>query len=601
MRPNILITGATGHLGNTLVRMLLEKGHSIRALIYEGEDTISLNNLPVERVEGDILSPGSVRDALEGIEYVYHLAGVISIGGISDDVVHRVNVQGTRNVAIAARESGVKRMVYVSSIHALVRPEKGVRIDESLPFYPENPAGEYDRSKAIASLEVLELTKTGLDAVVICPTGIIGPNDFRGSEIGRMISRWMESKLHFMTQGYFDFVDVRDVANGLILACERGTKGETYILSGTRIRIGEIRSIVQRAVGIESPQIMIPPKLAMAGAAVFGPIMSRLSGGSGFTKYSIETVQSNSEVSSDKAKRELGFFQRSIESTIRESVAWWRENWQLSQYPEWYGKVALITGASSGIGAATARKLAAMGMVVILAARRRDRLEALADEIRSDGGRAEVIHADLTDEGAAEAIMGRISSQYHGVDVLVNNAGLGWYGFFSDMGWETAQTMLAVNNNSLVQLSLLALPRMIKRRRGHIINIGSIAGDLESQGVALYSATKSFINAFTRAISRELKGSKIRISVVRPGMVRSGFFKAAEQLANGRAIPGAGAERGIQPVQVAERISRLLRRPRTAAYVPRGLWFLRPINTLIGWTLDILGPIHLRKHAALKS
>ena len=587
MQPDTLITGATGHVGNTLVRALLARGAKIRALIYDGEDTTSLNNLDIERVEGDILEPGSVRDALRGVRYVYHLAGVISIGGIPDDVVHKVNVQGTVNVALAARESGVERLVYVSSIHALVRPPEGVRIDESLAFDPDNPAGEYDRSKAIASLEILDFVKTGLDAVIVCPTGIIGPYDFRRSEIGRMVSQWMEKKIHFMTQGYFDFVDVRDVANGLILACERGRKGETYILSGTRIRIADMRSIVQRVAGLRSREIMVPAKVALAGATALGPINRLLSKKSGFTRYSIETVQSNSEISCIKAVKELGYSPRSIEKTIGDSVDWWRRNWQLTRYPEWFGKVALITGASGGIGAATARRLAAMGMVVILAARRRQRLEALADEIRLSGGRAEVIQADLTDESATKAMFRRISSQYHGVDVLVNNAGIGWYGYFSDMAWETAQTMLAVNNRSLVQLSLLALPRMAKRRRGHIINIGSIAGDLDSQGIALYSATKSFVDAFTRAISREIKGSKIRISVVRPGFVRSEFFR-------GNAVPGAG--RGIQPALVAERVSRLLISPKTAAYVPRGLGLIKPLSTSIGWLLDILGPIHLRKH-----
>src|SRR5512139_40934 len=172
-----LVTGATGHIGNVLVRKLLERGKKVRALILPGEDTTSLDNIAVEKVEGDVLNLDSLWKPLEGVSGVFHLAGIISIMPGPDPVVWRVNVEGTRNVLTAAVRSGVKRLVYTSSIHAIQRVETGV-IDETLPYDPGNPYGEYDRSKAQATLEVQQASREALDAVIACPTGVIGPFDY---------------------------------------------------------------------------------------------------------------------------------------------------------------------------------------------------------------------------------------------------------------------------------------------------------------------------------------------------------------------------------------------------------------------------------------
>ncbi len=597
MAAEILVTGAAGHIGNVLIGKLIENGKRVRALVYPGEDTTSLNDFDIERIEGDILEPGSMREAVKGVRYVYHLASLISIGGFSDELVRRVNVQGTRNVALACREGGVQRLVYVSSIHALERLENERTIDETLSFDPENPAGEYDRSKAEASLEVKRLVDTGLDAVIACPTGIIGPSDFKRSELGRMICLWMKKKPHWMLDGYFDFVDVRDVADGLISACERGVSGETYILSGSRICLADLRRLVQAEADLHSPQLMVPAGLALFGTKLVYPFQRLFRRTNGFTPYAVETVLSNSHISSAKAGNRLGFVPRPIEETVGDTVRWWRAHDALDRYPEWYGKIALIVGATGGIGSATARTLASKGIEVVLLGRRREKLESLADEIRSGGGRAACIVADLADENVLDRIHSLISSRYHGVDILVCSAGVGWYGYFSDMSWETADMIMQVNLRSLVRLSLYVLKRMLKRGKGRIISIGSIAGEIEAQGVAVYSATKSFINTLTRSISRELKGSHVTASVVRPGAVTSGFFDIAAGLANGRPVPAA--KTGISPDRVAERIWRLIRRPKAYAYVPGGLAILQFVRMGLGFVLDLLGPIHLKRQARI--
>lgn len=321
----ILVTGAAGHIGNVLVRELLGRGANVRALILPGEDVSSLEGLDVELVEGNILDLPSLAPAFAGIDQVYHLAGMISILPDSNGIVRRVNVEGTRNVLEAARRAGVRRLVYTSSIHALGRPPLGVTIDETMPFDPNNTAGEYDATKAEASLLVIEAAKNGLDAVLVCPTGVIGPYDYRLSEMGNLVKGWMHRGLHLLVDGMYDFVDVRDVARGHILAMEKGRSGEVYILSGQRIRLAEIKELVQQHADSRSPGIQIPMPLALF-FTIFTPFWYKLTHATPrFTRYSLETVMSNSFISSAKAIRELGYTARSMGETIGDTVRWWRQ------------------------------------------------------------------------------------------------------------------------------------------------------------------------------------------------------------------------------------------------------------------------------------
>lgn len=279
----VLITGAAGHLGNTLARELLARGQKVRALLLPGEDSASLAGLELECVAGDILQESSLAPALRGVDIVYHLAGLISVQAGRDPRLRQVNVVGTWNVVRAMRAAGTRRLVYVSSIHALARPPAGRPIDESVPFDPHNVEGEYDRTKADASLIVQQAR--GLEAVIACPTGIIGPFDFRESEMGRLLRSWLAPGLHPIVDGRFDFVDVRDVARGLVLAGERGRAGETYLLSGTLLSLAELRRLVGAALGRRLAVITLPRWLALA-ATPLAALAGRLAGRSPqFTSY----------------------------------------------------------------------------------------------------------------------------------------------------------------------------------------------------------------------------------------------------------------------------------------------------------------------------
>jgi short-subunit dehydrogenase len=264
----------------------------------------------------------------------------------------------------------------------------------------------------------------------------------------------------------------------------------------------------------------------------------------------------------------------------------------------WVDKLAVITGASSGIGAATARELARRGLQVVLVARRRQRLEEVAEQITQAGGRAEIIPADLTLEADRQQVFEQITLAHGGADVLINNAGLGWYGYFSDMTWQTAMEMLQLNISATVQFTMLFLKEMRMRGTGHIINIGSVSGSLPSQGVAIYGATKSFLDNFTTALYRELTGTHLQVSVVRAGAVQTEFCQAAADRQGGMHVPTE--YNGVSAELVAQRIWGLLHRPRRVIYIPAWLAVTPLVETCFGWLIDRVGPLLLNRQKASK-
>lgn len=322
----ILVTGATGHIGNVLCRRLVENGEKVRALVWKGEDTTPIRGLKMEVVQGDVLDSECLKEALKGVKTVFHLAGIISIMPGENPLVRQVNVQGTRNILRAAMEARVRRLVYTSSIHAIQRAPHGKVIDESLPYDSENPYGAYDCSKAEASLEVLKAAARGLDAVIVCPTGVIGPYDFRRSELGEVIRGAAEARPTFYVDGAYDFVDVRDVVEGLLAASRRGRRGESYILGGNRISVRYLIETVREVSGKAFASIKIPFSLAEFAAKFTPWYYKRTNSKPRFTHYSLEVLQSNSNISHRKAEKELGYRPRPAYETIADTVRWFFEN-----------------------------------------------------------------------------------------------------------------------------------------------------------------------------------------------------------------------------------------------------------------------------------
>lgn len=326
----VIVTGSTGHLGNVLIRKLISKGEIVRAFICPGENLEPIKDLPVEKIYGDITDIESIKLAFEGVDIVYHLAGIISTKPGMKKILEKVNVVGTKNVIKACKINGIKKLVYVSSIHALKDQKKGI-INEKTEINPIKAIGDYGFSKAKATLEVFKAVKQGLNAVVVCPTGIIGPYDYKPSQMGNLILSIINGKFPVKLTGAYDFVDVRDVAEGIILAAKKGKTGQHYVLSGNRIKISDLIDKVSLLVGKNPPKITINSKL-MYVYALFNII------GSFFTKKtplvtfeSIYILNSNSNISNKLAKNELNYNPRPLDITLKDTVKWFNDNNRLFQ------------------------------------------------------------------------------------------------------------------------------------------------------------------------------------------------------------------------------------------------------------------------------
>ncbi len=249
--------------------------------------------------------------------------------------------------------------------------------------------------------------------------------------------------------------------------------------------------------------------------------------------------------------------------------------------PFWSGKRALITGASGGIGAAIARRLAREGIKTALTARRIERLETLAAEITRQGGEALIVPADLSLATARIELAHQVGARWGGVDLLINNAGFGLGAPFAQMRWKTMQAMVGVNITAPVHLTRLFLPGMLARSEGWIINIASIAGDIPGPPLSLYCATKAMVQAFSEALYRELQGSGVHVGMVNPGPVATEFWATASGWQERR-----WRHFGVSAERVAEATWWTIRHRRKRVYVPWAARFIRWFNLGCGSLID---------------
>ncbi len=321
-----VVLGATGHLGNVLVRKLLEKGEKVRAIIPIGESLEPLDGLNVEIFYADLRDVTSLKIAFKGAKVVYHVAGAVMISSGNKEMLYEINVRGTQNVIEACKAAEVKKLVYASSVHALHEPAGDTVIDEKQFFDPKHVSGYYAKTKAEASLKVLNAAKNGFNAVILCPTGIVGPFDFKISQMAQLVIDFANGRLKTYIDGAYDFVDVRDVAEGFIQAAKKGGSGEVFILSGERVTMERFMYLLEKYTGIGKPRIKMPYFLAQITAPLT-PIYYRFTKTKPiFTSYSIKVLRSNSFISSRKARNELGFNPRPIRESIYDMVQWLFEN-----------------------------------------------------------------------------------------------------------------------------------------------------------------------------------------------------------------------------------------------------------------------------------
>ncbi len=324
MNGNIyIVTGVNGHLGNTVARKLLSTGNNeVRGLILPGE-VRKLDG--VHYFEGDVRDKDSLRPLFEGAMgadmYVIHTAGIVDVGDSLDSRMYDVNVKGTGNIIDLCFEYGVKRLVYVSSVHAIPDFDHMRVLTEVDSFSPELVDGGYAKTKAAASQSVIEAVGKGLDAVIVQPSGIIGPYGSGDNYLVKMISDYITGKLGACVRGGYDFVDVRDVADGCLSALKNGRRGECYILSNRYYEIYDILNMARRVCKVRRA-LMLPMWMAKLAEPFIALVAKLRRKKPLYTKYSLKTLESNDKFSHDKATKELGYYPRDLFRTVKDTVYW---------------------------------------------------------------------------------------------------------------------------------------------------------------------------------------------------------------------------------------------------------------------------------------
>lgn len=333
MKNICIVTGANGFLGNTIVRALAGSRYELRALVLPGQSPVSLEKADCKVYYGDITDRDTLRELFEKEPedrmVVIHCAAVVYIKSKPNPNVFRVNVDGTRNVIQKCLETDA-RLIYVNSIHAIPEVTDGGMAAETADFSQDSVTGVYAKSKAEAARVVLESVKRdGLNATIVQPSGIIGPGDFGNTHMTELMLTVAKGRLPAVVKGGYDFVDVRDVADGAVSAIEKGGKGECYILSNRYVTIKEITDLVSRYSGVKRIKLVLPLAVAKLAAPFCEAHYNRKKQTPLFTRYSLYTLSSPSNFSHEKADRELGYHTRPLEETVADTVQWFRETGRL--------------------------------------------------------------------------------------------------------------------------------------------------------------------------------------------------------------------------------------------------------------------------------
>lgn len=320
----IAVTGASGHVGTNLCRELVSQGHVLKALVHT--NTESLEDIPLTKIQGDLKNPESLTELVRDTDVVFHLGAIISIRGNRTGGLFDINVEGTRRICSAAQKASVRRFFHFSSIHALVHRPYDQELDETRPLAVQDRMA-YSRSKALAEEVVLDAVKQGLDAVILCPTAVLGPFDYAPSLLGRALILLASGKLPTLIPGGYDWVDVRDVVRASISSLDKGKKGERYLLSGHWRTLKQISDLVSDIMDFRpARKFTCPHWLAQIGLPFINLYCSVYEKEPLYTQDSLYTLRTaHKNISHRKAAQDLDFKPRPFEETLRDTLDWFRE------------------------------------------------------------------------------------------------------------------------------------------------------------------------------------------------------------------------------------------------------------------------------------
>jgi dihydroflavonol-4-reductase len=318
----ILVTGATGFVGAAVARRLVASGRSVRVLVRPGSDRQNLESLPIEIVTGDLTDPGSLTRALTGCEGLFHVAAEYSLWVKDPAAMYRSNVEGTRAIMQAAAQARVGRIVYTSSVATIGINDDGSPADEDTPSKLSEMIGHYKRSKFMAEEIVRDLAAGGLPIVVVNPSTPVGPGDIKPTPTGRLIVDALSGYMPAYVDTGLNVVHVDDVAEGHLLAYERGTIGRRYVLGGTDMTLRQILTECAQIAGRRPPSLRLPHTVIMPIAYV-AEGWSRLTGRPPRTTVDgVRLSRKRMYFSSARAERELGYRARDACVALRDAAAW---------------------------------------------------------------------------------------------------------------------------------------------------------------------------------------------------------------------------------------------------------------------------------------
>ena len=325
MFDKYLVTGATGFLGRAVVEELVRRKAQVHALVLHDDPYINLLPKEVHTDIGDVCDKSSLADFFAGADSrtcVIHCAGIVSVASRPGPRLYQVNVGGTWKVLRQCMEHGVGKMLYVSSVHAIPEKPKGCIITEDCEFSPGLVDGDYAKSKAAATELVFDAAERGLNASIVLPSGIIGPGDLQGGSFTSMARSFLAGKLPLAVRGGYDFVDVRDVANGILACSESGEPGKGYILSGCYVTIRRMLQLVGKAAKLKYRPICLPLGLARLAAPYYERRSLRERKPLFFTPYSVSVLASNGQFSHAAASECFAYQPRPMEETLGDMTAW---------------------------------------------------------------------------------------------------------------------------------------------------------------------------------------------------------------------------------------------------------------------------------------
>jgi dihydroflavonol-4-reductase len=321
-----LVTGATGFVGSHVTRQLVNAGQAVRVLVRPNSNLQALAGLHLEYFEGDLRDQKSLGRALKGIRRVFHLAADYRLWTPRPEEIYQINVEGTRNLLDAAGHSGVERIVYTSTVATIAVPRHGALPNEGTQAALDEMIGHYKRSKFLAERVAVEAASAGMPVVIVNPTAPVGPWDWKPTPTGRIILDFLRGKMPAYVDTGLNVAPVEDIAEGHLLAAEKGRAGERYILGGRNMTLKEILDALSAITGRRAPRLRLPHAIALA-AGYADQLFSRLAGRE--PQIPVEGVKMSRHrmfVESDKAERELGYKPTSVGAALERAVNWYQQH-----------------------------------------------------------------------------------------------------------------------------------------------------------------------------------------------------------------------------------------------------------------------------------